>query len=87
MAEDDWHLLEVRALERGIWGVPHGPARLLDLDLTVFLAFLEGVARGDEKQAENLDGLYAKSRRVVKARTESREERNARIDRFMRLTG
>lgn len=86
LAAATWHVLESRAIERGIWGVPLAPPRLLDVDSTVFLAFVEGIVRESDENAESLNDLYDEARPRPK-RPVSREERRRDIARFARITG
>lgn len=87
MAVGMWHVMEARAISVGIWGVPHGPARLVDVDSTVFLAFLEGLVRESDDNAQILDRLYEEARpQPKKTRAETRAARIAEITRFARMT-
>lgn len=79
-----WHVLESRAITAGIWGVPGAPRRLLNVDSTIFLAFVEGVLREDEENNEGLSELYEQA---APKPPQSREDRRASIERFARITG
>ena len=72
----------------GIWGChPGGPARLLDVDATVFLAFMEGVLRdSSEDNVKALDRLYADAQPAAPRVPTTREARRAEIARFARMT-
>ena len=67
--------------------MPGAPPRLLDVDSTVFLAFVEGLVReGDTDAIKALDRLYEE--RVPKADrpSQSRADRVRDIERFTRLS-
>lgn len=64
--------------------MPGAPPRLLNVDPTVFLAFVEGVLRESEENNESLNSLYESS---VPRRPQTRDERRSAIARFARLTG
>ncbi len=83
-----WHVLQSRAIEQGIFGIPSAPARLIDVDSTVFFAFVEGIVRNDEENAKAIDKIYDEAKRKqqrITAPEKSAAERQAEIDSFTRL--
>ena len=87
MAATSFHILEARAVQAGIWGSPSSPPTLLDIDSTVFLAFLEGIVRETDEGTEELDRMYLAQRPKPRATVKDRAARRAEIERFARLTG
>lgn len=71
---------------------PGGPSRLLDLpDGVTFLVLCEAVLRESEQASKALDDLYAiglsAGPRPAASVAEAREDRNAQIQRALRLFG
>lgn len=65
-----------------------GPRSLLDLDVDIFVALLEGVAREDPGVDAHLDDLYdAAAAAAAPAPEMSRAERNSEIARVQALFG
>lgn len=67
-----------------------GPSSLLDLDVDLFVALLEGIAREDPRLAEAVDLLYEQAhdeaeRLAAASRPQSRAERNNDIRRVIGL--
>jgi len=76
----------------GMIARPGGPLRLLDLpDGMTFLILCEAVLRESEQNSKVLDDLYAAGLTVgtvpAASDEEAREERNAQIQRALRLFG
>lgn len=85
-AANNWHVLQSRAVVLGVVGRVGGPARLLDLEGTLFLSFIEGVLRDSEHHNKALDEMYAAARPVVSTPLD-RRDRRAEIARVTRLFG
>ena len=78
-----WHLVRAKATAAGLIGRPGAPDNLLDVDASVLLSFAESlIYDAGEKNAEALDNLYRDAAPKPKP---SRAERNAEIERAMRL--
>ncbi len=70
----------------GVIGRVGGPARLLDLEGTLFLALIEGVLRDSEHHNKALDEMYAAARPVVSTPLDKRDRRRE-IARITRIFG
>ena len=85
-AATNWHILQARALVLGVIGRVGGPARLLDLEGTLFLSLIEGVLRESEHHNKALDEIYAASLPVVSTPLDKRDRRRE-IERISRIFG
>lgn len=82
----NWHILQARAVVLGVIGRVGGPARLLDLEGTLFLALIEGVLRDSEHHNKALDTMYAEATPVVSTPLDKRDRRRE-IERVARMFG
>lgn len=58
----DWHTVQARAVTCGLIGRPGAPTRLVDVDTTLLLAFIEAVVCETEAGAKQMQQMWDDAR-------------------------